>query len=163
MKKYINTIYQKISQCLYNKGYNPIFLEDNEKNTQMLLFVDYSEKIILSTALEKIDNTLYLFEGSLFDESNINGGISCGFYCACSISYGDYINIDELISQFENNFNQFILAGKDFIKKDKMVADPEMQSGIVFENPQIAITKYAKKHNLEIVISTSSPVDTKLE
>lgn len=152
MKKQINTIYQKISQSLYNKGYNPIFLEDNEKNTKMVLFVDYSEKIILSTALERINNTLFLFEGSLFDESNLNDGISCGFYCACSIPYGDYINIDELISQFETNFNQFIAASKEFIEKDKRVTYSKMKSGIVFDNPQTAITKYAKQHKFKIVI-----------
>lgn len=151
MKNYTNTIYSNISQYLLKKGYSPILLKDKENITKMLLFIDYSEKIIFSISVERIKNTLHLCEGSLFDESNLNKGISCGFYCACSIPYSNHINIDNLISQFESSFEQFIIDGKDIKAADNKAVYPGMESGISFENPQNAITEFAKQNNLRII------------
>lgn len=150
MKEYINTIYLEISNYLINVGYSPILLKNQEDSTETLLFIDYSENIIFSISLEKIDNTLYLFEGSLFDERDKIHNISCEFYRACSIHYN--ISTGELIRQFKSNFEQFIIDGKEFIQMDSKVDYPEMKSGIFFENPQNAITEFAKQNNLKIVI-----------
>lgn len=114
----------------------------------MLLFTDFSEKIIYAISCVRLDDTLCLCEGSLF---NGNDSISCGFYRTCSIPCTVNINTNELLSQFEMNFEQFISDGREFKTEDINVKYAEMQSGIVFENPISAITEYAQQNNLKII------------
>ena len=56
-----------------------------------------------------------------------------------------------IISQFETNFDQFVLDGDEFIANDKNVLFMEMMSGIILEAPDSAICKYAEQKNHIII------------
>lgn len=144
-----NTIYQRVNQFLIKKGYNPIVLKNNSNNIENILFADYTKKIVFVVSLKTMGDMLYLLEGALF-YNYFQKNISCEEWCACSIHCDNNINIDNLISQFEASFDQFVLSGDNFIINDNNVLFEEMRSGIIFGDPDYAICKYAEQKNINI-------------
>jgi len=145
-------IYQRVNRFLLKKGYSPVILKkENSDNIEGILFADYAKKVVFHISLKQINEMLYLLEGALF--KNVSQmSIMCGNWCACSI-HCDNGSIDDLLSQFETNFDQFVLESNEFIKNDINVAYTEMKSGIVFSNPNSAINEYAKQNQLEKIKS----------
>ena len=146
MMKNFNAIYQRVNQFLCKKGYNPIVLKNNSNNIEAVLFADYTKKIVFSVSLKTMEDMLYLLEGALF-YNIFQKSISCGEWRACSVHYDNNINIDNLISQFTAGFDKYMLDGDRFIAEDRNVFFSEMRSGIVFDDPNDAICKYAEQFN----------------
>lgn len=151
MMKNYNTIYQRVNQFLFKKGYNPIVLKNNGNYIETVLFADYTKKIVFAVSLKIMDDMLYLLEGALFYNS-FQKSISCGEWRACSIPYNNDINIDGLISQFESGFDQFMSDADDFVEQDSNVEFAEMKFGIILDDPDSAICKYAERFSGGMII-----------
>ena len=95
------------------------------------MFPDGVQKLVFALSIQKIDNTVYLFEGSLFRTKNTSQ-ISCEYYRACSVSNSEYLITDSLINEFKNSFDQFIMDAVSIKITDSKMKSAEMQSGIVF-------------------------------
>ena len=109
------------------------------------------KKIVFAISLKAMSDMLYLIEGALFDNVS-QGSISCEGWCACNIHCDNNINIDNLINQFTASFDKYMLDGDKFIAEDKNVLFAEMMSGIIFEDPDDAICKYAEQKNYIITV-----------
>ena len=110
------TIYQRVSQFLIKKGYDPILLKSHSNNIEAVLFADYSKKIVFAVSLKHMSDMMYLFEGALFCNTS-QKSISCGEWRACSIHCDNNNNIDNLISQFIKGFDEYMSDGDKFISE----------------------------------------------
>lgn len=135
-----------LGQALVNMGYNTICL--SKEHIELMLFVSEKEHIIYTISIEQKNNRLLLSEGALFERWN---NITNGVFCLSEIDCCDYDNTEQLINQFKDSIDFLIQESKDFLLEDNEVEDSEMKSGIVIEEANTAIEKFASDNQYTVI------------
>lgn len=160
-KEIIDRLYQRLSDYLISKGYEPIFIKYKDYDNIYSLFfignIETSVNIVYALHVrefEKIEEfsdsdtqepKLILCEGALYNESSDNGlsNLSMGCWGGIIFSYCDIP--DTIMKEFDESFNEYINGGIEQIEEDRKVLYEGMKSGISFESPQQAIADFIKQ------------------